>query len=252
MEEIEEDEDDEYHPPPTEDPIDDDFPPARISRAGIKPGRNNEGNTGDISLSSSEVGSMAVDPVTRCYRVLKTVRTRIATERGVSSVGAVLSDETLQLIAAIQPLDVPSFKRALHETLGDPGVAAAKWEQYGKSFLAAITDQLLGSQVHLSQRDHANDHAFRSPPPTSARHKSGGAALGKPRNSFDSGKLRAAYAYQATASSASSSVSTSSVVNGAGASMKSKGQFRPGNASGSARPTGKSTGWIKPMPTARR
>ncbi|KAG8918478.1 ATP-dependent DNA helicase sgs1 [Tulasnella sp. 408] len=246
MEEIEEDEDDDYHPS-TEDPIDEDFPPTRISRARIRPGRDNDADIGDLPSSSDEVGSMSIDPVTRCYCALKAVRTRIATEGSVSSVEAILSDETLQLIAAIQPRDVPSFKRALHEIFGDSGVAEAKWEQYGKRFLAAITDQLLGSRVHSTQRRSANENALRSPPPTPARPKSGGAAIGKPRNSFDSGKLRAAYAYQATASSTSSSVSTSSRT-----SMKVKGQFRPANAGGSTRPAGKSTGWIKPMPTARR
>lgn len=180
MEEIEEDEDDDYHPS-TEDPIDEDFPPPRISRARIRLGRDNEADIGDLPSSSGEAGSMPSDPVTRCYRALKAVRTRIATEGNISSVEIILSDETLQLIAAIQPrgtfpiyeiqsivlpsllTDVPSFKRALHETLGDSGVAEAKWEQYGKRFLAAIMDQLLGSQVHSTQMHSANENALRSP-----------------------------------------------------------------------------------------
>ncbi|KAG8976336.1 ATP-dependent DNA helicase sgs1 [Tulasnella sp. 425] len=245
VEEIEEDEDEDYRPT-AEDPIDEDFPPPRIARPVIRAGRNDEVNIADSTPSSNQVGTTSVDPPVRCYHALQAVRTRIATEEGVSSAESILNDAALQLLALFLPQDVPSFKKVLYDTLHDPKVAEAKWEQYGKRFLAAITDHLLGSRVHPSNRSN-NENALRSPPPTPVRHKLG---IAKPRNSFDSGKLRAAYAYQASTSSTSSSVSTASIVNKA--STKAKGQFRPGNAGAPARPTGKSTGWIKPMSTARR
>ncbi|KAG9019619.1 ATP-dependent DNA helicase sgs1 [Tulasnella sp. 427] len=256
MEEIEDDEEDNYYPE-LQDPIDDDFPPPRIANASSSSGRHKVDYLDEAP--SSHAIQATPDPAARCYEALKRVRANIAKEQGSSSVKSILSDETLQLLAAIQPpgksassrvapYHVPSFKRSLGEVLGDKAVAEAKWDQYGKRFLAVITNQLLGSRVDPTGPNHNNESALRSPPPTPVRPKTGD--IVKPRNSFNSEKLRAAYAYQASTSSASSSVATSTASTVTAA--KPKGHFRPGQGAPSGRPAGKSTGWIKPMSTSRK
>ncbi|KAG8952330.1 ATP-dependent DNA helicase sgs1 [Tulasnella sp. 424] len=210
VEEFEEDEDEICHPT-AEDPIADSTP------------------------SSSQVGRALVGPEVQFYHALKAARTWIATEEGVSSAESILNGNTLELLAVRQPRDVPSFKRVLYDTLNDPKVAEAKGERYGRRFLAAITE--LGSRIHPPNRSN-NEDARLSPPPTAVRHKLGAA---KPRNSSDSEKPRATYAYQA---STSSSVSTASVINRA--PTKAKGQSRSANFGAVVRPNGKITDYIKP------
>ncbi|KAF8582047.1 hypothetical protein K439DRAFT_179946 [Ramaria rubella] len=86
----------------------------------------------------------------QCYKALLSLRDEITQEQNSSSAEKILEESLLQIISAILPTDVASFKEVLNENLPKED-AASIWNTYGKRILEVCTSCKMSSSSRASK-----------------------------------------------------------------------------------------------------